>query len=245
MKKNPPQSRLERFLADRPQLPYVVPFVLFLGFIALEGYWEQGYPVIYAVKTVVIGWLLWELIRQGYFPELRTRNRADGKTLEKAGHWVLAILVGVIVFIGWVGIEKLSNAYFPYPKAVDLHPYDVFDHLGTGAGAWMFIAFRLIGAAVVVPVMEELFWRSFLLRFCMHPDFEKVEIGAFAWPAFFITVGLFGLEHYEWLVGLLCGIVFNLLIYYTKRIWPCIIAHAITNLALGIYVLITRDWAFW
>jgi CAAX prenyl protease-like protein len=79
----------------------------------------------------------------------------------------------------------------------------------------------------------------------IHPDFEKVELGEFGWLSFVVTVLLFGFEHYHWVAGIGYGLLMNGLIYWTRRLWPCIIAHAVTNLGLGVYVLVTRDWIFW
>ena len=101
------------------------------------------------------------------------------------------------------------------------------------------------GAALVVPIFEELFWRSFLIRWIIDQDFKKVAIGQFTWISFVATVLLFGLEHNRWLVGLAAGAVYNGLLYQQKNLWPCIIAHAVTNLVLGIYVLQTGQWGFW
>ena len=37
------------------------------------------------------------------------------------------------------------------------------------------VAVRWIGATLVVPVMEELFWRSFLMRWFQRTQFETVR----------------------------------------------------------------------
>ena len=50
---------------------------------------------------------------------------------------------------------------------------------------------------------------------------------------------------YLWLAGMLAGVAYTLLLYWTGRLWPCIFAHAVTNLALGIHVLVTGEWEWW
>ncbi len=104
---------------------------------------------------------------------------------------------------------------------------------------------RLFGAAVVVPIMEELFWRSFLIRWVINPDFEKVPIGTFTLASCAATVVLFGLEHQLWLAGMMAGAAYNVLLYKTGRLWPCILAHATTNFILGAHVLMTAEWRWW
>jgi uncharacterized protein len=93
--------------------------------------------------------------------------------------------------------------------------------------------------------MEELFWRSFLIRYLIGHDFEKVPIGAFTWASFLVIAILFGSEHHFFLAGIMAGVVYNLLLYHTRSIVHCIFAHAITNLLLGLYVLNSGRWVFW
>ena len=64
---------------------------------------------------------------------------------------------------------------------------------------YAFLAFRVVGAVLVVPVMEELFWRSFLIRWLVNEDFRSVPVGTFTWSSFLITTAFFGLEHDQWI----------------------------------------------
>ena len=70
-------------------------------------------------------------------------------------------------------------------------------------------------------------------------------MGLFTWPSFLVTSALFAVEHDRWLVGLMAGVAYNLLFYRTKSLYACMVAHGVTNLALGIYVLRTGQWTFW
>ena len=109
--------------------------------------------------------------------------------------------------------------------------------------AW--IGFRILGAGVVVAVMEELFWRGWILRWIVHPDWQEVPMGTFTWTSFLATTALFALEHHQWLVGLMAGAAYNLLLYRTKSLYACMVAHGVTNVALALYVLTTGEWGFW
>jgi len=109
---------------------------------------------------------------------------------------------------------------------------------------WL-IAVRLIGAAVVVPVMEELFRRFFLMRYLINPDFRSVPMGAFSWFSFLGVAILFGLKHQRVVVGIAVGLLYNLLLIRQKNLKGVILAHAVTNLGLGIYVVATASWMFW
>ena len=225
-------------------LPRILPFAVYMGFIApVEGMlWLTKYfPSLadwsveanlwlYPVKTVaVIGCLAYFWPR---YKELKGWPYRTG--VEDVA---LPIAVGVLVYLAWVRMD------WPWATIGKVAGYDPL-RVGAVAGP-ILAAIRLLGAAVVVPVMEELFWRSFLIRYVISPNFESVPLGAFTIGSFFATMILFGLEHQLWLAGMLAGLVYNLLLYKTGRLWPCILAHGTTNLILGIHVLLTGEWQFW
>jgi CAAX prenyl protease-like protein len=110
---------------------------------------------------------------------------------------------------------------------------------------WGFIAVRIVGLVLVVPVFEELFWRSFLMRWIIDTDFLKVPIGNVTPLAAAVTSILFALAHPEWLPALLTGALWAWLLWWTKSLSACLASHATANLALALYVIATHDWKFW
>ncbi len=208
-------------------LPYVMPFAVYIV-LSLIGSWvEHGSYFMYPVKTLAVAGTLW-YFRKSY-DELR-----QAVTFKQA---VWAGVIGVIVFIIWI----VPEGRYPLLGKSEFNPFLFENQVWVG----FLIAFRLAGAVLVVPVFEELFWRSFLIRWIVDQDFKKVPIGKFTWFSFAATVLFFGLEHHRWLVGLAAGAIYNGLLYQQKQLWPCILAHAVTNLALGVYVLLTQQWGFW
>ncbi len=203
-------------------LPYLVPFVAFLVF-TYAGSMFNGTYIFYPIKTLIVAALLF------YY-----RKAYNEITLKFS--W-LAILVGIAVFIIWV----VPEGWYPQIGSSEFNPYAY----GKGWLAFMLILFRLLGAVIVVPIFEELFWRSFLLRWLIDEDFHSIPIGTFTWLSCGAIVLGFGFEHHRWLVGLLAGVLYNGLLYYKKDLSSCILAHAVTNLLLGIYVLQTQQWTFW
>ena len=101
------------------------------------------------------------------------------------------------------------------------------------------------GAALVVPVMEELFWRSFLLRRLMAERFLAVDPGRLAAVPVVVTVLLFGVEHNQWLAGMVAGAVYTALYWHGRTLWLPVLAHAVTNAVLGGWVLATANWTYW
>ena len=224
-------------------IPRVLPFAAYVGFLALgEGitWLALAVPVLaswgpvadlwlYPVKTaVVLGLLAYFWPRYG---ELKDRS------FSSVGDVLVAVAAGILVYMVWVRMD--------WPWAMQGSPagYDPF-RAGQGSGV-VLAGVRMFGAAVVVPVMEELFWRSFLLRYLIASRFETVRLGAVTPFSCLATIVLFGLEHHLWLAGMLAGAAYTLILYRTGRLWPCILAHGVTNLALGIHVLVTGEWRWW
>src|SRR5687767_6250977 len=129
-------------------------------------------------------------------------------------------------------------------------PEDVFDPtkaFGSAGMMWSFVAVRIIGAVLVVPVMEELFWRDYLWRQIIAPnDFKLARVGEWDWKALVGVSLLFAVVHGNWwLTSIVWALMIGGLLVYTKSLGACIIAHAVTNLLLAVYVLRYKDWAFW
>jgi CAAX prenyl protease-like protein len=120
-----------------------------------------------------------------------------------------------------------------------------FDPTTAGRTDWPLGAMRIAGAALVVPVMEELFWRSFAMRWIDTPAFDTVEPSQVSIKSAILTSVLFGLEHNLWLAGVVAGLAYSALYMRHRTIWSPILAHAVTNCLLGIWVVVTGSWSYW
>ncbi|MDT7042651.1 CAAX prenyl protease-related protein [Candidatus Nitronereus thalassa] len=218
--------------------PRILPFAAFMGFIAINSFLggseangNQGTFDLwsYPIKTLVVASLL--MFFWSRFHELK------GSIFVNWQEALVTIIVGLGVYALWVRMD------WPWAIQGELSDYNPFV-AGSTLGL-VLAGIRIFGASVIVPVMEELFWRSFLIRYVVNANFETVRLGTFTLGSFAATVVLFGLEHNLWLAGMMAGICYNGLLYWTGRLWPCIIAHAITNLVLGIHVLATGEWYWW
>ena len=112
---------------------------------------------------------------------------------------------------------------------------------------WAFEGVRLFGAVLVVPFMEELFWRDYLWRQVIAPnDFKLANVGEWDPMAVAVVCGAFATVHGNWwLTAIVWGAMVAALLLYTKSLGACILAHATTNLLLALYVLKTHEWNFW
>jgi CAAX prenyl protease-like protein len=216
----------------RTWIEYVVPIALFLVLTYLESQFPAQYVWLYIGKAAVVtAALIW-------FRATWNDLRVEARVLP------VAILVGLAVFAEWVLIERFVS--YPHPAFLGKRTaFDPFAEIGEPGLRWLFMAVRFYGLVLMVPLMEELFWRSFLIRFITNERFEQVPMGTYSAAAFWGVTGLFALAHPEWLVAAVCAMAYNLLLRGTKSLFACFVAHAVTNLALGIYVLIARDWRFW
>jgi CAAX prenyl protease-like protein len=154
--------------------------------------------------------------------------------------------IGIAVFVLWVA----PDALFGYRH------HWLFDNAITGSAAsslaphlklnFGFMLLRSLSSALLVPVLEELFWRGWLMRWLIDTDFQKVPVGKYAPSAFWIVALLFASEHGPyWEVGLMAGIVYNWWIIRTRNLADCILAHGVTNAALATYVVFTDQWQYW
>jgi len=219
-----------------------LPFAVFMAFIGLDeiirlfskyGFLTLGETTLYylyPVKALAVACLL--CIYREEYQELKFKDLANFPAT------FTSCVTGLLVFILWIHMD--------WPLGIAAIPQGFNPTLLPGKGVQVVITmFRVGGAVLVVPLMEELFWRSFLIRYIIDADFQKVPVGAFSRASFLLTVTLFGFEHSYILAGMMAGIFYNLILYRTRSITQCVLAHAITNLALALYVLSTGKWQFW
>jgi uncharacterized protein len=222
---------------SRASLVRVIPFAAFMLLLALrgalpaEGAWG-GLDArwIYGLTVLVVGALLAWYWRD--YGELAPQTWP---------HWreaALAVAVGVGVFGLWIHLDA------PWMRLGE--PSASFIPTNAqGQLLWPLIAVRWAGAALVVPLMEELFWRSFLMRWIQSPLFEAVPPQHVGLKAVVLSTFVFTLAHTLWLAAIVAGLAYAWLYVRTGKLWVAVLAHAVTNGVLGVWVVATGQWAFW
>lgn len=228
----------------------LVPFAIFVGCTALQGsFGEASRYWVYAAKTVLGGALLW--LVWPWISEMRWKVSWE------------AVLVGIVVFALWVGLDGLYPSLeglarltlCPVLKLIGFeewcakapappNPWNPHSEFSAGI-AWGLALARLLGSTLVVPPLEEVFYRSFLYRYIAKAEFHAMPLNEFRPAAFFVTALIFGLAHYEWLPGILCGMLYQGLVLWKGRLGDAMTAHAITNFLLGLWVISKGAWHFW
>ena len=211
-----------------PLLVRVIPFAAFAALTMIQGqFGEAGQYWIYALKTIIGACLLWLV-------------RSHVKEMKWNFSWEAAV-VGVAVFLLWVGLD----GFYPIlaARTGNFNPAKTY---GTGSvAATAFIAVRIIGSSIVVPPLEEIFYRSFIYRYLIKSDFLSIPLGHLNWWAFLLAGVIFGIGHYEWLPGILCAFAYQGLVCRKDRLGDAITAHAITNFLLALWVITHQAYQFW
>nr|WP_155466492.1 CAAX prenyl protease-related protein [Duganella radicis] len=208
-----------------------MPFAVYIAFIVvadlLGRLGVQDLRWLYPVKIALIAALLMLYWRR--YSELA---RWDVRPRDL----LLAVAAGVLVLVLWINLDA---GWMVVGSPAGFDPRDG-ERLN-----WLWIAVRIAGAALVVPVMEELFWRSWLLRWMAAPDFLRVAPAAVGVKAFVVSMVLFGVEHNQWLAGIVAGAVYAALYMRSGTLWTAIVSHAVTNGLLGAWIVITGAWTYW
>jgi CAAX prenyl protease-like protein len=217
-------------LRRHPAIPWVLPFAVFILMLAAQPYLHLSAPLRFAISMAAI------LV----FSREPLRGRPSSP--------LLSILLGLAVFALWIGPDVLAPAW---RKSFLFHNFLIAPPTDNVAAALktdtVFLIFRIATSALAVPILEELFWRGWLMRWLIDgDDFRRVPLGKYVPMAFWVTAVLFAAEHGPfWDVGLLTGAIYNLWMVRTRNLWDCIIMHGMTNGALALYVLAAGQWQYW
>ncbi len=163
-----------------------------------------------------------------------------------AAPWA-SVAIGIAVFVCWIAPDLLVPSWrhlriFENP----LLGYAQSSLSAPARANPAILVLRTARAAVVVPIVEELFWRAWLMRWLISPRFEKVPLGTYQAAAFWICALLFASEHGPfWDVGLLAGIAYNWWMVRTRSLGDLILAHAVTNACLSFYSIAAGRWEYW
>jgi CAAX prenyl protease-like protein len=158
-----------------------------------------------------------------------------------------SVLMGVAVCLVWVGPELL------WP---DYRHFWLFQNAVTGSAVSSLPAYlktslwfktvRVVESATLIPILEELFWRGWLMRWLIRQDFLAAPIGQYSGASFWVVAVLFASEHGPyWEVGLIAGVAYNWWVMRTRNLGDCMLAHGVTNALLAWFVLGFDQWQYW
>ncbi len=220
-------------MEEHPSVKYIAPFALFLLLLAinskasLDSTWESPARVLILAAVCLLCWPR----------ELSIRPDRP----------IASVAIGALVFFVWIAPDLFIPGYRSNPLFSNFIVGHIHSSLQPAAlhSSWL-LAWRSIRAIIIVPIVEELFWRAWLMRWLIDTDFRRVPVGTYAPFAFWVTAILFASEHGPyWDVGLLTGIIYNWWMVQSKSVANCILMHAVTNGILSAYVIGTAQWQYW
>lgn len=222
-------------------ISHVLPFVAWIFFMGILGD-PAGWK--YALRSILcLGLLLYLKPWKWSYPALKWRNLP------------LATLIGIAVCLFWIApetdyfsrFEGFHRAYLTFGTQMpwDLTPPLARVRYAPETDGWLFALTRLLGSALVIAVIEEFFWRSWLTRWVEKENFLEVDPGQVSNRSLWIASLMFATIHQRWIAGLLCGLLYGWFYRRTRDIWAVSYAHALTNALLGAYVLWSGKFEFW
>ena len=207
---------------ENPAAPYLVPFLLTLAAAIISSAASDGFEWLYSLRLVACGAAL-----------LFYRRRY--KQQDWHFGWE-APAAGILVFALWLGGDWLTGDHPQNPLVSSGDPW-----ISTAQNVWL--ALRLLGAIVTVPIAEELAFRGYLIRRIQSFDFERLNAQAFTAASLLISSLAFGALHgSRWIAGTLAGLIYAAVFVRRGRIGDAVAAHAMTNGLLAASVLVTGQW---
>jgi len=213
---------------------------------ALPWYVQQPEHWWYPIQVMLCGALLFWWRRHYQISPCRHAHLllASGCAFVGIALWVLP---GALYTAGdaphgpnwwrWLGFTDRSQGFDP--TLLDDHPI----------GQSLSLAFRFLRSTLIVPLVEELCWRGWLMRAVIAGDrpFTRIPFGTHSWKAYAITTLAVTLIHQpeDWAAAFIWGSLVYLVAVKTRSLRACILMHAIGNLLLGLYILRTQQFGYW
>ncbi len=221
-------TRMDQTIKNKAS--YWVPMAVFAVFTAAEGYAPiSWYPWLYLAKLCAV------VAALALLPQCFRDITPSWKVV------LPALAVGLLIFGEWILLDR----WIPYPHLGARTAFNPFSEIPGRAALVAVLVGRFFGLVVLVPLIEENFWRNLGLRYATNPDVDAVPIGTYSAAAFWLVAIGSAITHPEWLVALVAGVLFALLLKATHSMFAVILSHAVANLALGIYIVTTGDWKYW
>ena len=212
-------------------LTAVLPFATWIGLQTILPTTASAYAAR-TIATAVVGLIC--LAFHGKFLKV-----------PKALNALIGLMVGLVVCALWIWPDSFSwyRTWLCWPIGTPPAPPAASPYDPAFCG-WTLTIAKLVGSAFVIAPVEEVFFRSFLYRWLQNRNFAAVPLSRFDLSAFLWMVFLFTLEHDRPFAAAMAGALYGLLAI-RWGLGAAIIAHVVTNLALGLHVIYRGAWAFW
>lgn len=215
LNKKPPESIIA--------IALLLPMVILMATVLFCNLLKTQFDWLYPLRIIIPGMVLWKF-----------------RPVYAKFKWAFssfAFLIGLTIFfiwVIWVPDSDSDNRVFSE---------NLFSQPAYIVAFWLLL--RCIGIVIIIPIIEELAFRGYLLAKLTNPNFITIDPPRFTWFAFLLSSLLFGLFHQHWQAATTAGIGYAWVRYQTGSLWASITAHMTTNLLLAIYILYTQKWSLW
>jgi hypothetical protein len=139
-------------------------------------------------------------------------------------------------WLRWFGVQQRIDGFDPH----------VFSD---PAAYWTSLVLRFVRAAIVVALIEEIFWRGFLMRFMADRDgsYWLQPFGRHTWSGFAVCTLAFTIAHapVDYAGALIYGSLTYLLCIWSKNLGACVIMHATANFLMGCFIMAYGKYGLW
>ena len=236
----------------KPTIAFVAPFIIFLVIVQFYPSFSDAqqlatdtisqstitYMIMLVAQIVIAASLLL------YFRPIYRRHFPLKFSWE-------GVVVGVVGIVLWVWLcsfefEKSIASAIGFAATAGRPAFNPFEHLPNTMWRIAFLVPRFMVLALIVPLVEELFLRGWLVRWVEDQDWEPVSLSALGWSAL-IAPTVYGVATHpgEAIAAIAWFSLVTLLMVRTKNVWDCVVAHAVTNFLLGVYVIWFEQWQLW
>lgn len=239
---------------------HIIPFAVFMGFLLVlqlvGGFIEWRHPdapwwrrdpaqFIYPIQSLVVLGLLvyyWRSFTFGWSWKWSLTGVAFG--IVGIGFWLLPTAM-----YDWLGIEGRAGGFLErlgVAERADGFDPGIFED---PAAYWLSLVMRFFRAVVIVALVEEIFWRGFIMRFVLdwEGDYWKQPFGRGHWKSYLIVTALFMMAHapVDYAGAFVYGSLTYLLCVWSKSLGACVVMHATANFTMGLYIMNTGKYGLW
>ncbi len=200
-------------LRDDPVAVQILPFVAFMVGSVLAGALAVHPDLAYPVKVAAMGAAV--LV---FLPAYRRLPWSVDP---------VAVAVGLAVGAGWLWLDPGDPAAPALSAGLAAVPAALL-------AGW--IALRVIGTVVLVPLIEEMFFRGYVLT--------RIDRGGLMLRIVAIAVSsaLFAALHGRWIEAGLAGVAFALVMLRRGRVTDAVVSHAAANAVVALGAALAGDW---
>ena len=207
-----------------PAAPYLLPFLVLVAASLLTGLFSSHLDLLYGVRALAV------------LPVLFAFRRSYGDVSWR-GSWS-AVAAGLLAAAIFVALAPRSN-----PETLRAWEEEWGGLPAAGRALWL--ALRVFGSVLIVPVAEELAFRGYLLRRLQAREFLTLPFERWTPWAVLVSSAAFGAIHAGWLGGALAGLLFAIVQIRGRSLTHAVLAHVVSNAAVAIYVIGGGRWWLW